>query len=185
MYFNDQGDLIASQLQHVDETEKRERAEKQARMMNYDSDSIIHIMQEIDKLIDERREMIETIRDLQTRAAAHTQEPQPEPAPGQDEVCPGCKKYARLVQKSEGGIYKWCNKCGFTSKFPLTQEPQHETPLPNGGSFNPATESLLSELCAVLGWQGGTRADALERVRELNSIANRCAQDINYHQAKG
>jgi hypothetical protein len=90
----------------------------------YDSDSIISILQDIDKLIDERREMIETIQDLQTRVAAHTQIPQPDPT----------------------------------------------------------TESLLSELCAALGWQGGTRADALERVRVLNSIANRCAQDVNYHQ---
>lgn len=85
--------------------------------------TIIKLMGVIDELVDEQKQFIETIEDLKTRAAAHTQEPQPDPA----------------------------------------------------------TDSLLSELCAALGWQGGTWADALERVRELNSIANRCAQDINYH----
>ena len=131
MDFLDQGDLIASAMQSAYEMEECEQSEKRERMMNYDSDTIISIMQGIDKLIDERREMIETIADLQTRAAAHTQDLQP---------------------------------------------------LPNSGSYNPSAESLLSELCAALGWQGGTRHDALNSVRELVDISKRCEDDANYHQ---
>lgn len=122
-------------------------------IVKYDSDSIIRIMQDIDKLIDERREMIETIADLQTRAAAHTQERQP--GPGNQPV----------IEKG------FCDNSG-CNNWPECNYQKGQ---------NPPCTSLLSELCAALGWQGGTRADAIARVKELNGIANRCAQDVNYH----
>lgn len=124
--------------------------------------TIIKLMGVIDELVDEQKQFIETIEDLKTRAAAHTQAPQPAPINTVD--CPFCNGQGFYRSRGTESGREECAYCSGTGK-----------------KFAVENNSLLSELCAVLGWQGGTRAEALERVRELNSIANRCAQDVNYH----